>query len=113
MREQEREVSGMVRNLLRRILMGRSDCEGCSASILGACRDGAFCDAERNLLFERAQEEAAEQGHELGAFAKQEHRSSWRAHCLHCGLQIEIHLDPRSGEREISGPLLNTPCEDS
>jgi hypothetical protein len=86
-----------------------AECKNCVVGILGVC-SFEYCRTEREVLLEQALELTGQGGHTLSEFVKVKGYPIWQAHCLHCRQSVAINLDPRPGERDVSGRAISAPC---
>ena len=84
-------------------------CKNCVVGLLGACSED-YCQTERSLLIEQAQEAAKRQGHTLGEFVKVKDYATWQARCERCGQLVTINLNPEPGELDICGEGATAAC---
>ena len=85
-------------------------CKECAVGLLGACSLD-YCQSEREPLVENARQAAEARGHKLTEFTKIEQYPIWQAACSRCGKLAVVNLNPKQGERDISGEATTSVCE--
>jgi hypothetical protein len=84
-------------------------CKKCAVGLLGACGLD-YCQQEREVLIEQAQQAAEERGHTLSSFEKIKDYPIWQATCSQCGQMAAINLDPPAGEPDVYGDAVSGVC---